>query len=107
MAVESHKAERRHFHNRLLSRRCAPRFEGEVQIMSTFGLRRFLIAVAAFIGLALTTNPALAQHGGGGHSGGGGGGSHGGGGGFRGGGGGGLPRGWGRFVCAGRSVSEV
>src|SRR5258708_35964763 len=71
MAVESHKVERRHFHNRLLSRKCAPRFEGEVQIMSTFGLRRSLIAFAAFIGLALTTNPAFAQHGSGGHSGGG------------------------------------
>src|SRR3981081_3248691 len=104
MPVESHEVERRHFHSRL-SRKCAPRFEREVLIMSTFGLRTSLIAFAAFIGLALTTNPAFAQYGGGGQRGGGGsshggsgGGFHGGGGGgFHGGGGGGFHGGGGSF----------
>lgn len=51
--------------------------------MSTFTIRRSLIAFAASFGLALIPVSALAQHGGGGH---GGGGFHGGGGGFGGGG---------------------
>src|SRR6202790_4998820 len=58
--------------------------------MSTVGLRGSLIAFASVIGLALLTNPALAQHGGGGHS------SGGRRGGFHGGGGGGFHMGGGR-----------
>src|ERR1700675_104420 len=67
--------------------------------MSTVGLRGSFIAFASVIGLVLLTNPAFAQHGGGGHSsGGGGGGFHGGGGGgFHGGGGGGFHGGGGSF----------
>src|SRR6202521_4881062 len=59
--------------------------------MSTVGFRGSLIAFASVIGLALLTNPALAQHGGGGHS------SGGSGGGFHGGGGGGFDGGGGSF----------
>jgi len=44
--------------------------------MSSFNLLRSLLALAAFIGLAITPNPAFAQHGGSGHGGGGGGSSH-------------------------------
>src|SRR6266436_1204831 len=62
------------------------------QVMRRFGFLRSLIAFSAFIGFALTPNPAFGQHGGHGgggfHGGGGGGGFHGGGGGFHGGGGG-------------------
>jgi hypothetical protein len=57
--------------------------------MSRFVLLRSLIALAAFLGIALMPTVALAQHGGG-HGGGGGGFHGGGGGGFHGGGGGGF-----------------
>src|SRR5712671_2325469 len=61
----------------------------EGQVMSRFGFLRSLIAFSAFIGFALTPNPAFGQHGGHGgggfHGGGGGGGFHGGGGGSYGG----------------------
>src|SRR5579859_3933982 len=61
--------------------------------MSRFNVRSSLIALAAFVGLALTPIPVFAQRGGGHGGGGGGGGFHGGGGGgggFHGGGGGGF-----------------
>jgi hypothetical protein len=69
--------------------------------MGRFGVLRSLLAFTTFILLALTPNPAFAQHSGGHSGGGGGGGSHGGGGGFHGGGGG--FRGGGGSYGAGRS----